>query len=124
MLYVYGADVGRHQYTIIDNELAWLDISDAAKVLYFILKGHNVSKPTSDVSLCNSLNWSRSKLTRAKQELVSIDLLYLKKIGPTSWSAWVGVKQLSASRFYNKWTKNNRGQHVNNMQTGHKPRKY
>ena len=98
--------LAKDNYTKMDNNVARnVHISDYSYRLYGFMSGFKNGFQLNDAYIAKSLSWARSKVSRAKRDLVEADLICVEKIDRSTYFLYIGSSQVSASQVMKNWNK-------------------
>jgi len=96
--------LAKDNYTKMDNEVARnQEISDYSYRLYGFIAGFKNGFQLNDEYIAKSLDWNRSKVTRAKRDLKKSDLIYIEKIDRSTYFLYIGSSQIGAEEVRKNW---------------------
>ncbi len=96
--------LAKDNYTKMDNDVARnTDISDYSYRLYGFMAGFKNGFQLNDAYIAKALSWNRSKVTRAKRDLVSADLICVEKIDRSTYFLYIGSSKITASQVMKHW---------------------
>lgn len=96
--------LAQDNYTKIDNNVARnTNISDYSYRLYGFMAGFRNGFQLNDEYIAKSLNWNRSKVARAKRDLVAADLICVEKIDRSTYFLYIGSSKITASKVKEHW---------------------
>jgi len=94
------------EFTRIDNFVAQNNnISDYSVRLYLFMAGFKDGFQLNDAYVAKALDWSRSKIARAKRDLVEEDLILIDKVDRTTYFLYIGTSKMSATNVKFHWDK-------------------
>lgn len=92
-----------NSFTMLDNKVLKLPISDGARILYWTYMSLKPGKNYSDKYLSLVLNINNRTLLRRKAELRDHDLLYVHQVASTVYFTFVGTTAKPASMMFAEW---------------------
>jgi hypothetical protein len=96
--------LAKDNYSKIDNNVARnSNITDYSFRLYVFIAGFINGFQLNDEYIAKSLGWNRSKVTRAKRDLVKADLILVDKIDRSTYFIYVGSSKVKASVVKDNW---------------------
>ena len=96
--------LAKEHYTKIDNQVARdKRISDYSLRLYVFMAGFKNGFQLDDEYIAKSLDWARSKVSRAKRDLVASDLIYVEKIDRSTYFLYIGNSRYPATMVKDTW---------------------
>lgn len=96
--------LARDNFTKMDNNVARNNqISDYSYRLYGFMAGFRNGFQLNDEYIAKSLQWNRSKVTRAKRDLLAADLICVEKIDRSTYFLYIGSSKISASKVKEHW---------------------
>lgn len=98
--------LAKDNYTKMDNNVARnKKISDYSYRLYGFMSGFKNGFQLNDAYIAKSLDWARSKVARAKRDLVEADLICVEKIDRSTYFLYIGSSSITATQVMENWNK-------------------
>jgi predicted transcriptional regulator len=96
--------LAKDDFTKIDNFVAKnQSISDYSLRLYLFVAGFRNGFQLNDEYIAKMLNWSKSKVTRAKRDLKKADLIDIEKVDRTTYFLYIGNSKFGATSVKKYW---------------------